>query len=75
MANDEMMALFENRSECMLPHPYDAQRSLYFTDLFWTEVFLSDNGVDVKDLAKEHLTDANGGDFRSPSSRPMVRHL
>lgn len=72
MANDEMMALFEDRSECMLPHPYDAKRSLYFTDLSWTEVFPSDNGVDFKDLAKEHLTDANGSNFRLSEFPPDV---
>lgn len=51
----------------VLPHPYDIRRRVYFSDLFWTEEFPSENGVDFKDLAKDHLTDhfsPNGSNFR-----------
>lgn len=63
----------------VVPHPYGARRRVYFTDLFWTEEFPSENGVEFKDQAKEHETDhfsPNGSNFRlsefPPDGTPSV---
>lgn len=63
----------------VLPHPYCARRRVYFTDLFWTEEFPSENDVEFKDQAKEHETDhfsPNGSNFRlsefPPDGTPSV---
>lgn len=63
----------------VVPHPYGARRTVYFTDLFWTEEFPSENSVEFKDLAKEHETahfSANGSNFRlsefPPDGTPSV---
>lgn len=61
------------------PHPYGAKRETYFTDLFWTDEFPSENGVGFKDLAKEHENEhfsSNGSSFRlsefPPGGAPSV---
>lgn len=58
----------------VVPHPYGARRRVYFTDLFWTEEFPSENGVELKDQAKTTSVQM-GAISDSLSSRRMVRLL
>jgi len=66
----------------VLPHTLDgATNETYFTDLFWTDEFPSENGIEFKDLTKEHEKDffsENGSSLRllefPPGGAPSPFH-
>jgi len=39
------------------PHPFGPKQATFFTDLYWTDEFPADNGLEFKDLAKDHTND------------------
>lgn len=39
------------------PHPFGHKQETFFTDLYWTDEFPADNGLEFKDLAKDHTND------------------
>ena len=64
------------------PRLFGRQRETYFTDVFWTNEFPCENGVNFKDLIKDHAMDVvsqNGSSVRvtefPPGGKGSVRTL